>query len=77
MIKIVPEIVIRQRLNTHLAARGECLRRHRVPPRSSELIDGYYIAILDTDRVVSRDIRLGDLARQEGVIRLGESIVVE
>ena len=77
MQKSVPEIVVKHRLHLQLAKRGECLRRRRAGQPLTSDHDEYYIAVINTDKVLRPVASLDDLARREGVIGCSESIAAE
>lgn len=77
MHKPVTELTIKRRLNRRLAEKGECLRKcSGRSPWWGELGD-YYIAEINTDKVIQTDVDLETLARKEGAMKSGEAITAE
>jgi hypothetical protein len=77
MQKPVTELAVKRRLNRRLAEKGECLRKcSSSSPWWNELGD-YYIAEINTDKVIQTDVDLEALARKEGAMKSGEAITAE
>ena len=77
MQKPVTELAVKRRINRRLAEKGECLRKcSNRSPWWNEL-GNYYIAEMNTTRVIKADIDLEALARTEGALKLGETITAE
>ena len=77
MQKPVTELAIKRRLNRRLAEKGQCLRKcSKNSPWVSEL-GTYYIAEIDTNKVLQTNVDLTALARREGVMKLGEAITAK
>lgn len=77
MQKPVTELAIKRRLNRRLAEKGECLRK--CPQNSHWLseLGTYYIAKIDTNKVLQTNVDISALARREGVMKLGEAITAK
>ena len=77
MQKPVTELAVKRRLNRRLVEKGECLRKcSSRSPWWSEL-GNYYIAEMNTTRVIQADVDLEALAREEGAMKSGEAITAE
>ena len=77
MQKPVTELAVKRRLNRRLADKGECLRKSsNRSPWLTEL-GNYYLAEINTNKVIQTDVDLEALARKEGAMKSGEAITAE
>ena len=77
MQKPVAELAVKRRLNRRLAEKGECLRKCSSRSPWLNELGNYYIAEINTTKVVQTDVDLEVLARTEGAMRSGEAITAE
>ena len=77
MQKPVTELTIKRRLNYRLAEKDECLRNCSIRSPWWNELGNYYIAQINTTRVIHTDIDLEILARTEGAMKSGEAITTE
>jgi hypothetical protein len=73
----VTELVVKRRINRSLAEKGECLRKCSSRSPWWDKLGNYYIAEMNTTRVIQADIDLEVLARTEGAMRSGEAMTAE
>ena len=73
----VTELTVKRRLNRRLAEKGECLRKCSSRSPWWNEFGYYYIAEINTTRVVQTDIDLERMARTEGALRSDESMAAE
>ena len=77
MQKPVTELAVKRRINRRLAEKGECLRKCSSRSPWWHELGNYYIAEMNTTRVIQTDIDLELLARTEGAMQSGEAITAE
>jgi len=77
MQKPVTELAVKRRINRRLAEKGECLRKCSSRSPWWNDLGNYYIAKINTTRVVQTDIDLEVLALTEGAMQSGEDITAE
>lgn len=69
----VSEAVLIKRINRKLTSRGECLKVNRDPSCEREL-GTFYLANLHPEQVLQTHIDLETIAREERVLRKGETV---
>jgi hypothetical protein len=77
MQKPVTELAVKRRINRRLAEKGECLRKCSSRSPWWNELGNYYIAEMNTTRVIQTDINLEVLARTEGAMKSGEAMTAE
>ena len=77
MQKTVTELTVKRRLNHRLAEKDECLRKCSIRSPWWNELGNYYIAEINTTRVIQTDIDLEVLARTEGAMKSSEAITAE
>ena len=77
MQKPVTELAVKRRINRRLAEKGKCLRKCSSRSPWWNDLGKYYIAEINTTRVIHTDIDLEVLALTEGAMQSGEAITAE